>query len=78
MVINTKYRHHHYDNESTVASLGFGLKLCHAANPMMEGKAYARFPLKMFAPRDQGETVHLQISFDGGNAVDSLFAMSIE
>eukprot|EP00090_Calanus_glacialis_P017890 TRINITY_DN2775_c0_g1_i2.p1 TRINITY_DN2775_c0_g1~~TRINITY_DN2775_c0_g1_i2.p1 ORF type:complete len:864 (-),score=245.27 TRINITY_DN2775_c0_g1_i2:151-2718(-) len=69
-----------YDQEFTLAALGvgFGMKYTDAANPMKGGKAYARFPLKKFAPKAHSETVDLRMSFDGGDAVDGLFTMSVD
>eukprot|EP00092_Neocalanus_flemingeri_P037349 GFUD01040673.1.p1 GENE.GFUD01040673.1~~GFUD01040673.1.p1 ORF type:complete len:859 (-),score=238.55 GFUD01040673.1:100-2478(-) len=58
--------------------VGFGLKYTDASNPMKGGKAYARFPLKRFAPQAHSETVDLKMSFDGGDAVDGLFTMSVD
>eukprot|EP00091_Calanus_sinicus_P000611 TRINITY_DN1052_c0_g2_i1.p1 TRINITY_DN1052_c0_g2~~TRINITY_DN1052_c0_g2_i1.p1 ORF type:complete len:271 (-),score=86.76 TRINITY_DN1052_c0_g2_i1:446-1258(-) len=69
-----------YDKEFKVAALGlgFGMKYTDDANPMKGGKAYARFPLKKFAPQAHSENVDLRMSFDGGNAVDGLFTMSVD
>merc|ERR1712106_1004998 len=69
-----------YDKEFTMAALGvgFGVKYTDASNPLKGGKAYARFPLKKFAPQAHSETVDLKMSFDGGDAIDGLFTMSVD
>merc|ERR1711923_68919 len=69
-----------YDKEFTVGALGvgFGIKYTDPSNPMKGGKAYSKFPLKKFVPRAQSEMVDLQMSFDGGDAVDGLFTMSVD
>merc|ERR1712123_481934 len=69
-----------YDKEFTMAALGvgFGVKYTDASNPLKGGKAYARFPLKKFVPKAHSETVDLKMSFDGGDAVDGLFTMSVD
>merc|ERR1719471_314892 len=69
-----------YDKEFTVAALGlgFGLKYTDSSNPMKGGKAYAKFPLKQFVPAAHSSMVDLQMSFDGGDAIDGLFTMTVD
>jgi len=69
-----------YDKEFTLGALGlgFGLKYTDPANKMKGGKAYAKFPLKKLISKAHSEMVDLQMSFDGGDAVDGLFTMSVD
>ena len=69
-----------YDKEFTLSALGvgFGLDYTDKSNPMKGGKAYVKFPLKKFVPQAKSEMVDLRINFDGGDAVDGLFTMSVD
>merc|ERR1711970_454875 len=69
-----------YDKEFTMSALGvgFGLDYTDKSNPMKGGKAYVNFPLQKFAPQQPIENVDLRINFDGGDAVDGLFTMSVD
>jgi hypothetical protein len=69
-----------YDKEFTLAALGvgFGMKYTDDSNPLKGGKAYARFPLKKFIPKAHSEMVDFRINFDGGDAVDGLFTMTVD